>query len=310
MDSYGVVYVASQKHKFLCEAIASAESLKEKVPDISITLFTDLEDLHELKIRPFDKIIPIPSDQEDCLKGSPSWGQSLFANVMILIGSYMQPWGRGIRAKVRRLIVPSLLQSWGRGCHAKIMSFIHSPYQRTVFLDSDTRILSDEFMRVFEFLENHSIAMVPCTKDNSYTCSLYGPMFNSGVIAYRKDAQVDTLFMEWKKLNRVHFELASLEPPGSTPYLSHINSAQRRVLLVVDQTSLAQLLSPILNKFDVAVKALDETWNARNYPRDRLGGVIIDHANCHKINSDQVSGFLKSRGIRLSTKAMLQTLFK
>jgi hypothetical protein len=308
MNSYGVIYVASRKHRFLCEAIASAESLKEKVSDISITLFTDMEDLYKLTIKPFDNIIPIPSDQAVCLIVNSSWGHGLFANVMGLIGSYnIQSWGRGIHAKVKSRIDPFLVRSWGRGIHAKVMSFIHSPYQRTVFLDSDTRILSSEFVRVFDFLEDHSIAMVPCTKYNSGTCRLYGPMFNSGVIAYRKDAQVNTLFREWQKLNQAHFELAILEPPGSTPYLSRFNPAERRILLCASQTSLAQLLSPIFNKYDIAVKALDETWNARNYPRDRLDRVIIDHADCHKIKPNQVKGFLKSRGIRVSSKAILRT---
>lgn len=328
MNSYGVVYVASRKHEFLCEAIASAESLKEKVPDISITLFTDMEDLYNLTIRPFDNIIPIPSDQEVCLIANSSWRQYLFAS---LIGAYnLQPWeqgihakvkgiigpflhrswGRGIQAKVMGLVAIFLQKSWGRGIHAKVMSFIHSPYQRTVFLDSDTRILSGEFVHAFDYLEDHLIAIVPCTKDNSKTCRLYGPMFNSGVIAYRKDAKVNTLFREWEKLYHTHFKLASLESPGSTPYFSHFNSSERLMLLCDDQTSLAQLLSPIFNKYDIAVKILDETWNARNYPRDRLDRVIIDHADCHKIKTNQVKAFLKSRGIRVSTKAILRTFYE
>jgi len=301
MNTSGVIYVASRKHNFFCEAIASAESLKEKVPDISITLFTDMEDLCQLTIKPFDKIVPIPSDKETCLNGNRSWRHSLFENAMERVNGFHKQLRRFLPAKVRRLINASNQQSWGRGIHAKVMSLIHSPYQRTVFLDSDIRILSDEFAHIFDFLEDHSIAMVPCTKDNSRTCRLYGPMFNSGVIAYKEDAQVHKLFREWENLNRTHFELATLEPPGSLPYLSRFNALERRFLLVASQTSLAQLLSPIINKYDLAVKTLDETWNARCYPRDRLDNVIVDHADCHKIMPDQVTGFLKSRGIRLTS---------
>jgi hypothetical protein len=311
MNQYGVVYVASQRHNFVCEAIASAESLKEKVPDISITLFTDMEDLYHLTIRPFDRIIPIPSDQESCLKGRPSWSQGIFVNLLERIGTFHSKLGkRVLPAKVKSRINYFYAQSWGRGIHAKVMSLIHSPYQRTVFLDSDTRILSAEFMNVFDCLDDHSIAMVPCTKDNSGRCRLYGPMFNSGVIAYKKDAQVDMLFREWQKLNRIHFELATLEPPGTLPYLSRFNAPQRRYLLVGNQTSHAQLLSPNFNKYDISVKILDETWNARSYPRDGLDKVIVDHANCHKIKLNQVRGFLKSRGIRLSAKAKLRAFFE
>jgi len=301
MDTCGVIYVASRKHNFLCEAIASAESLKEKVPDISITLFTDIEDLYQLTIKPFDKITPILSDHESCLNGNQSWRQGLLENVMDRIGRLHKRLRRFLPSKVKRFIAVSNQRSWGRGIHAKVVSLIHSPYQRTVFLDSDTRILSDEFVRIFDFLEDHSIAMVPCTKDNSRTCRLYGPMFNAGVIAYREDTQIRTLFREWERLNRTHFELATLEPPGSLPYLSRFDSADRRYLLVADQTSLAQLLSPIINKYDIAVKVLDEAWNARCYPRDRLDKVIVDHADRHKIKFNQVKGFLKSRGIRLSS---------
>lgn len=310
MNLYGVIYVASRRQKFLCQAIASAESLKEKVPEIAISLFTDMDNLHKLTIKPFDQIIPIPSATDTSIKNNLSWRQVSFEKVRSLMGAFnIQPWGRGINAKVRSLIGAFLQQSWEQGIHAKVRSLIHSPYQRTVFLDSDTRILSDEFMRIFEFLENHSIAMVPCTKDNSRTCRLYGPMFNSGVIAYRKDARVDTLFRDWENLHRTHLELASLKSPVFPPYLSRFNSSERRLLLIASQTSLVQLLSPGINKYNLEVKVLEESWNARNYPRGRLNKVIVDHANCHKIKPNQVKGFLKSRGIRVSTKVKPWNLF-
>lgn len=296
-NTFGVIYVASRKPNFLCEAIASAESLKQKLPEIPITLFTDLEDVHRLVIKPFDKISPIPQKPGASLNANRSFKQTVVEHTIDHLSGYYKHLRRFLPGKIRKLVIASLQQSWGRGTHAKVMSLIHSPYQRTLFLDSDTRVLSNECVQVFDFLKEHSIAMVPCTAENSMSCRLLGPMFNSGVIAYRKDTQVDTLFREWEQLNRLHFELAGQYPPGSLPYLSGFNSSERRFLLTNDQTSLAQVLSPTVNTHNIAVKILDEQWNARGYPRDCLDKVIVDHADIHKIKPDQVQGFLKSRGI-------------
>jgi len=47
----------------------------------------------------------------------------------------------------------------------------------------------------------------------------------------------------------------------------------------------------------LAVKVLDESWNARNFPESALDGVRIDHAVRHKVSPDWARKFLALRGI-------------
>jgi hypothetical protein len=47
----------------------------------------------------------------------------------------------------------------------------------------------------------------------------------------------------------------------------------------------------------MAVKELSSVWNARDVPRYRLRGVVIDHAGRHKIDGHHVARFLDVRGL-------------
>ena len=258
MDKCGIIYVASQGIRFLCEAIGSAESVKRTLPAIPMTLFTDIPALKGAFVDPFEKIVSIDL-------------------------SLIKSEAKGL--------------SWGLGLYAKVSSLTLSPYEKTLFLDSDTRVLSEDLSQLFDLLQDYSIAMVPCVESNSESCRLLGPMFNTGMIAYRKEAGVDLLLAEWKKLQYQHLELACQEPPGAPSFLSHLGHEDRRFMLFNDQTSLATLLSPVRNDFDLKIKLLENRWNARNFPRAQLEGVVVDHANCHKIKLENIKGFLKARGL-------------
>jgi hypothetical protein len=141
------------------------------------------------------------------------------------------------------------------------------------------------------------MAMVECTPMTSRDCFLYGPMFSAGVIAYRRDPSVERLFDQWDALHRSHLALASAQPPADVPFLSHLAGDEKLRMLVSDQTSLARLLSPSHNACGVSVKTLDDSWNARGRSRARLDGVIVDHADCHKIRAGDVGNFLAARGV-------------
>lgn len=260
MTDRGVIYIASQGLEFLCEAIASAESFKAKAPEVSITLLTDIPSLLAMVIPPFDAVLPIDAAEPDGSAG----------------------------------------QSWAKGLYVRVAALAQTPYEKTLFLDTDTRIRSADVRRVFDILDDYSIAMVPCTPANSRNCQLFGPMFNAGVIAYRSDADVRRLLHDWEALQRFHLRLASLEPTGhvpadQAPYLAQFTPAEKWFLLINDQTSLARLLSPTQNEYGVSVKVLDDCWNARGLPRHRLSGVIVDHANRHKVEPHQVKTFLAAR---------------
>ncbi len=53
----------------------------------------------------------------------------------------------------------------------------------------------------------------------------------------------------------------------------------RRTLLYMDQTSMVQLLSPEVNKFDLKLEILHECWNFRGAAPGRILGqpVKVDH---------------------------------
>jgi hypothetical protein len=259
----GVIYVASQQLGFVCEAIASAESVKERVKELPISLMTDIPAVAgRLRLQPFDSVISIDTP-------------------------------------LPREAVVNNNESWARGVYTKLVGLRQSPYAKTLYLDSDTRVLCSDLTRMFDYLEGHSIAMAPCTPMTSRDCFLCGPMFNTGVIGYRLDPDVIQLFLKWDAIHHRHLEIAYHNFPVDLPYLAHLSSIERRQMLLSDQVSLAQLLAPSTRNAGVSVKVLDEAWNARDRPRDELQNVIVDHANCHKIPLPHVAGFFRDRGIAM-----------
>jgi len=256
MEDRGIIYVASQHARFLCEAIRSAMTATVKVPGVPISLFTDIPALFGRDIEPFDRVIPLP----------------------IATSEPDLPDGRAKLAKVR--------------------SIARSPYKRTIFLDSDTRVRSGEVASLFELLSDCEFAAVPCTPKNSRSCALYGPMFNTGVIAYRLDDKTRALFRGWEAALLFHLGLVHSKATKGIPYLARLNAASKAFLLTTDQLSLAQTLSPARNDLGIEVRILDDSWNARNYPRNRLRGVRVDHANCHKVPAEDVDDVLGSLGLK------------
>lgn len=132
--------MATKKEKYVAEAFLSATSVKDLLPDLSVTLFTNLTDSAFARDDCFDHVVSIDT-----------------------IRDYGKTWSEGQLDRIRCL--PD------------------SPYDYTLHLDSDTRVMSPEIGDVFGLLADHDIAMVECLPDNSYACEQYGhPMFNVGFI--------------------------------------------------------------------------------------------------------------------------------
>ncbi len=170
---------------------------------------------------------------------------------------------------------------WAQGQLDRIQCLNDSPYEETLHLDTDTKIKSPEFKRVFDPLVDHDIAMIECAVDNSISRAHYGrPMFNVGFILYRKNEKTKKLFEAWAELTKRHFEIASTDPMTPLSYLEHIQDPQmRRNLLFMDQLSFVQLLSPEVNVFDLRLKILHEKWNFRGAANGRMPEheIIVDH---------------------------------
>ena len=218
----GIVYVATKLERYALEAFLSAMSAKEHMPDVPITLYTNLVDSVFVKDDCFDRVVPIDT-----------------------VNSYRSKWAEGQLDRIRCLS--------------------ESPYELTLHLDADTRIVSPEVRGIFAELDSADIAMVECENDNSFSRRQYGKrMFNVGFILYRRSEQVKSLFRDWAELSAEHFLAASQDVIPPLPYMSHIAdpNLQRR-LLFMDQVSLVQILSPETNALNLRCKILHESWNYR-----------------------------------------------
>lgn len=170
---------------------------------------------------------------------------------------------------------------WAEGQLDRIRALRNSPYDYTLHLDSDTRVMTPDFIALFDRLDHIDIGMAVCQPDVSRCAQLTGrPMFNVGFILFRKSEKTLALLQGWEELTRRNFELGNLDVPPRTEVTGHIDDPEvRRELLFMDQTSFVQLLSPEANAYGVEREIIDECWNFRGTGNGRVFGqpVKISH---------------------------------
>ena len=222
MADRGIVYVATKQDRYLEEAFLSANSVKERYPDLAITLFTDLPGHALCATGCFDRVEPIEG-----VKGFAS--------------------------------------AWAEGQLNRLYQLPRTPYAHTLHLDTDTRVLTEDVPWLFDLLDQIDVAMVETTTDDSYSRKLFGrPMFNAGFLLYRRNDRVWGFLEEWAALSARNFRLAGQTPLPALPVLAHVGDDDtRRKLLFMDQISLVEMLSPEVNRFGLAVRTLDYSWNHR-----------------------------------------------
>lgn len=148
MESRGVIYVATGK-KFVEEALISVESVKKHMPDIPVSLFTDLSELVSSPPEGVDSVYP--------------------------------------------------LENASRSCRDKIKPLADSPYERTLFLDTDTYLCTPVY-DLFEMLDRFEIALAQAPDRYQYILPEIPDCFtelNSGVIVFRKNKRVSDLLELW-----------------------------------------------------------------------------------------------------------------
>ncbi len=172
---------------------------------------------------------------------------------------------------------------WGAGLLQKIKALQKSPFERTLYLDTDTRILSSDVERIFEKLEYADIAMIEATPSQSVSRKLYGRfMYNTGVVAFRNTRPVKELLTAWEVLHVRHLRAIREGREDSFPYVSHLTSIRdKQDLLQNDQLALA-LLCPHEGKGEVRVEVLAPLWNWRPNELPKRRGVYIHHARIYK----------------------------
>ena len=234
----GIVYVATVNDRFVAEAFLSAETVKQRHPELPITLFTDRPRHPLCKLGCFDSVEPIER-------------------------------------------VQSFGSSWAAGQLARLRCLPRTPHARTLHLDTDTRVLTEELPWLFDRLGEADVAMVETAEDDSYSRLYSGlRMFNAGLILYRRTEQVWKWLDTWARLTERNFRLADQSPLPALPLLRHVGAEDmRRRLLYMDQISLVEILGPERNSFDLSVLNLDYSWNHRGSqkPENNRNAVRILH---------------------------------
>ena len=235
----GVVYVATRHDRYIEEAFLSADSIKQRVPDLPITLFTDLPGHALCRTDRFDAV-----EEIEGVKGFAS--------------------------------------GWAAGQLNRLRCLTQTPYSRTLHLDTDTRVLSEELPSLFALLDDCDVGLVETVPDASYSRQHFGrAMFSAGFVLYRRTEPVWAWLRAWEAGSERNFRWAGQTPLPTVSILEHIEADEvRRRLLFMDQTSLVELLSPDTNRFGLAVNTLDYCWNhsGSRQPRNNRKLVKILHS--------------------------------
>jgi hypothetical protein len=264
----GVFYVAMDLSRFVIEAYESATSLKACLPGVHVTLFTDRPEAAQPYANVFDSIRPLPVV-------TPFVLQDATGNAT-----------PGRNAHPRSALEQALLTTnWASGLLGKVRAFTEAPYEKSLYLDTDTRVLTPRLRELFELLDAYELAIVACEDGESRGQVLLGRrMFNSGVMAFRKTPAVRRLMQAWLELQEAHAEAVRAGDLDRFSYVRHLDRLNKIYQLVADQTALARYLSPDVNEFGVNYLTLSRIWNWRRDEIDqaRLGAVVVHHADRFK----------------------------
>lgn len=147
-----------------------------------------------------------------CAKGNPYYLEALISARRVrqiygelpitLFADRIQPAVQGdVFDEVRPMNSANMGTSNPRGTEAagylmKICSMINSPYRKTIFLDTDTMVLSPCFEEIFSLLDDYDLmaAHQPWRPDCPEIPSVF-PEFNTGVLGFTHQAR--NLLREW-----------------------------------------------------------------------------------------------------------------
>jgi hypothetical protein len=171
----GVIYIATGR-KYIDEALKSAASVKAANPSIHVTAFSDAR---------------IDSPHID--------------NTLIIDGA-SQRAPRPIAVVTDAKKIQAVGQS--KGMLNKVYYMGRSPYERTLFLDSDTYVAGD-IAHLFSVLDRFDIAVAhapyrsprqPAERRRFYEISPAFVVMNTGVVLFKRSERSDAFFSEWLRL--------------------------------------------------------------------------------------------------------------
>ncbi len=120
--------------------------------------------------------------------------REVMPSAKIALASDLEPEG-GIFNELRKLEKPTFSFA------DKVAPLIESPFEKTVFLDTDTWVC-EPVGELFDLLDRWDLAMAhaPMRQTASSCVPAVLPEFNSGVIAYRLNDTVRQIFADWRRL--------------------------------------------------------------------------------------------------------------
>jgi hypothetical protein len=221
----GIIYVATGE-RYVREALESARSAREHMPNVPIAMFTDRP---ELAGPPVDIVLTIDNPRRD------------FAE--------------------------------------KIPPLTRSPFEKTLFLDTDTLVCGNceelfDMLDRFELLVAHD----PWRADYNFeTLPPCFPTMNTGVIAYRKTPAFEALVRDWLDTHFARF--AHMEPNDQPAFRHALYHSNLRFLVLPGEYNL-RLYHPCFVGGHAAVKIVHDRnpFAARivralnRYPRPRVFG--------------------------------------
>jgi hypothetical protein len=137
----------------------------------------------------------------------------------------------------------------------KIINMSSSPYDYTLFLDTDTYVCED-LTDLFAVLEMFDIAVAHAPYRAVYQVAGVPdsfPEFNAGVVLFKKSPKIMTMFSEWRNLYERDSkkELQWLHPLGKTMFKGYINDQPTfREALYLSNLRIATLTSEYNCRFN------------------------------------------------------------
>lgn len=161
----------------------------------------------------------------------------------------------------------------------RFIGLARTPYQRTLYLDTDANVVSGKVTGIFDVLDRSDVALVEDVPGTSDALAHTGRrMFNCGVILYRRDTG-EAWLQAWREAALRNLALARETPVPVIPEVATVPSPDtRRWLLEVDKIALLGVLPPDRPQALARVHVLDHSWNYRGPAADASVNIHHPHS--------------------------------
>lgn len=138
----------------------------------------------------------------------------------------------------------------------KIYAFLNCPYERGIFIDTDTFVCAP-LDDLFEILERFDIAAVrDHWSGNKTDCPGCFDDFNTGLVCFNRKPEVISAFKDWERIYREQIETGANVEHDQPSFRSAIYAASSIAVYVLPKNYNIRLTSPIFLGIDYSPKIL------------------------------------------------------